>query len=105
MCLICTGCGKCMESPDPATDNGKSWTVEDVLSEARRIGSSTLAVAEKIFASIEDDRAIREATSIYKLTDRFTEYQIEAACEFALGQIPEPRRRFIQAVLESGAAA
>lgn len=105
MCLICCGCGKCIAKSKAFSGEGEGWTEERVLAEAEHFGASTRTVVEGVLRATRDaDQAIRESVSILGLTSRFTEHEIDRACAFSLEQVPVPRRKFIQAVLESGTA-
>lgn len=105
MCLYCTGCGKCAAKAAGAQNAPNLWSREKILTEAERYGRHTLAAAKEILESTSDeDGALGECAAILNLAGRFTERQVERACAYALGVVPRPRKAFIMAVLESGAA-
>ena len=106
MCLHCTGCGKCADEASAAHHAEAGWDADTLADAASAIGPNTMAVVLSIVRGTHlQDQAIRESLSILSLADRFSEEAVERACAFALKQVPSPRRKFIQAVLESGAAS
>ena len=105
MCLRCVGCGRCLAKAQSSSAVEEKLTPDELLAKARHYGPSSLSAVERIFETIPNrENAMWEARSILGLTNRFTEFQIEQACAYALNIVPNPRRAFIETVLESGAA-
>lgn len=77
-------------------------TLVEVREKAESVGPSLYSVIRAIQEDLEDsDVALRESLAILRLSDRFTDSQVEQACEYALGIVAKPRRAFLQTILEA----
>lgn len=82
------------------------WDDKRILRWAREIGPNTLAVIQRMFDEAQiKEQAYNPALAVLNLTKRYTEHDLEEACEYALAKVARPRCRFIKSVLSSKAAA
>lgn len=73
---------------------------------ASTIGSSTLAVVERVFNDVEiKEQAYNPVMAILNLSKRYGEAELETACGYALSKAQHPRCKFIRSILASGIAS
>lgn len=82
------------------------WDDKRIVRWAREIGPNTLAVIQRMFDGVQiKEQAYNPALAVLNLTKRYTERDLEEACEYALAKVAHPRCKFIKSVLASKAAA
>lgn len=78
------------------------WDEKRIMRWASDIGRSTSIVITKIFGSVQvKEQAYNPALAVLNLTKRYSEYDLEQACAYALTKTPVPRCKFIKSVLAS----
>lgn len=81
------------------------WDEKRIMRWASDIGRSTSIVITKIFGSVQiKEQAYNPALAVLNLTKRYSEYDLEQACAYALTKTPVPRCKFIKSVLASKVA-
>ena len=81
------------------------WDDGRILRWAKDIGPSTHAVVARIFDGVQvKEQAYNPALAVLNLTKRYSERDLEDACEYALAKTSRPRCKFIKTVLASRAA-
>lgn len=81
------------------------WDDARIKRWARDIGTSTLAVVERIFDSVDiKEQAYNPALAVLNLTKTYSERGLEDACAYALERSSRPRCRLIKSILASGVA-
>ena len=79
------------------------WNAERFLSWARGIGENTVAVVKAILASrIIEQQGYRACMALLKLSDKYSDSRLEAACKRALSYTPSPSFKSVQTILATG---
>ena len=78
------------------------WDDVRIRGWARRIGPSCAEVIERIFARVKvKEQAYNPALSVLRLSKKYGDERLEAACAHALPRLTSPRYRHIKAILDS----
>lgn len=78
------------------------WSKERIIKWAEEIGPFTKETVSRIFASCQvREQGYNPALSVLKLSDRYSQERLEAACELALSKYHSPRYRHINALLSA----
>ena len=84
----------------------EQWDDARILRWASDIGPATYAVISRIFVDVQiKEQGYNPSLAILNLTKRYSEQQLEDACEYALCKTAHPRCKFIKTVLASRAAS
>ena len=79
------------------------WNAERFHSWARGIGENTVAVVKAILASRKiEQQSYRACMALLKLSDKYSDSRLEAACKRALSYTPSPSFKSIQTILATG---
>lgn len=79
------------------------WNAERFLSWARSIGDNTVTVVKAILASRKiEQQGYRACMALLKLSDKYSDIRLEAACKRALTYTPSPSFKSIQTLLATG---
>ena len=79
------------------------WNAERFLSWARGIGENTVTVVKAILASRKiEQQGYRACMALLKLSDKYSDIRLEAACKRALTYTPSPSFKSIQTILATG---
>ena len=79
------------------------WNSERFLSWARGIGENTVTVVKAILASRKiEQQGYRACMALLKLSDKYSDSRLEAACKRALSYTPYPSFKSIQTILATG---
>ena len=78
------------------------WNRHRFIKWANNIGPHTTLVIERLLDTYKvEQQAFNGCLSILKLTDKYTEKQLESACEQAISIIHTPRYRNIKRIIEA----
>ena len=78
------------------------WDDERIRRWARKVGPSCAEVVERIFARVKlKEQAYNPALSVLRLSKKYGDERLEAACAHALPRLTSPRYRHIKAILDS----
>lgn len=78
------------------------WDDARIRGRAREIGPSCAEVVERIFARVKvREQAYNPALSVLRLSKKYGDERLEAACAHALPRLTSPRYRHIKAILDS----
>ena len=78
------------------------WDDVRIRGWARKIGPSCAEVIERIFARVKvKEQAYNPALSVLRLSKKYGDERLEAACAHALPRLTSPRYRHIKAILDS----
>jgi len=79
------------------------WNAERFLSWARSIGDNTVAVVNAILASRKiEQQGYRACMALLKLSDKYSDSRLEAACKRALTYTHSPSFKSVQTILAAG---
>ena len=79
------------------------WNAERFRSWARGIGKNTLIVVNAIFESRKiEQQGYRTCMALLKLSDKYTQTRLEAACAGALTYTSTPNFKMVQTILATG---
>ena len=79
------------------------WDDERIRRWAGRVGPSCAAVIDRIFDGAKlKEQAYNPALSVLRLSKKYGEERLEAACAHALPRLRSPRYRHLKAILDSG---
>jgi len=79
------------------------WNAERFRSWARGIGSNTLVVVNAIFSSKKiEQQGYRTCMALLKLSDKYSQSRLEAACLRALSYTSSPNFKMVQTILATG---
>jgi transposase len=79
------------------------WNAERFRSWARGIGKNTLIVVNAIFASRKiEQQGYRTCMALLKLSDKYSQARLEAACSRALTYTSSPNFKMVQTILATG---
>lgn len=82
-----------------------AWDKDRIVRWAKEIGPCTHAVVARMFDGAQvKEQAYNPALAVLNLTKRYSERDLEEACEYALGKVGNPRCGFIKTALASKAA-
>lgn len=84
----------------PDQFNLPEWNDERLLNWAAQIGPFTHKVIQRIFESVQiREQGYQSCLSVLKLTKKYSENQLDKACQIALDRIHSPRYRQLTAIL------
>lgn len=90
------------ESHMPEAFLKPEWDDARIRGWARKVGPSCAAVVDRIFDRAKvKEQAYNPALSVLKLSKRYGDGRLEAACAHALPKLTSPRYRHIKAILDS----
>jgi hypothetical protein len=80
-----------------------AWNAERFIAWAEKVGPGTTAVIRAILAGHKiEQQGYRACMGVLRLSDRYSQARLEAACSRALGYSPNPGYRTIHTILKSG---
>lgn len=78
------------------------WDDARIRGWARKVGPSCAEVVDRIFARVKvKEQAYNPALSVLRLSKKYGDERLEAACTHALPRLTSPRYRHLKAILDS----
>jgi transposase len=91
------------EHMPPSHREYAQWNAERFRSWARSIGKNTLVVVNAIFESHKiEQQGYRTCMALLKLSDKYSQVRLEAACSRALSYTSSPNFKMVQTILATG---